>query len=86
MTAGRGTRREPRLRLIATFPTTTAAIAMERDCRRAGLPGKLIPVPRSISASCGMAWCALPEEREVLEGAVPSDPAIRVEGWYYVMF
>ena len=47
---------------------------------------RLIPVPRSISASCGMAWCALPEEREVLEGAVPSDPAIRVEGWYYVMF
>jgi len=77
---------EPSLRLIATFATTHAAISMERLCRARGLPGKLIPVPRSISASCGMAWCAQPEEREVLEGAVPSDSAIRVEGWYYVMF
>ena len=74
------------LRLIATFATTHSAISMERLCRAQGLPGRLIPVPRSISASCGMAWCALPEEREVLEGAVPSDPAIRVEGWSYVMF
>ena len=79
MTAGRGTRREPRLRLIAT-----AAIAMERDCRRAGLPGKLIPVPRSISASCGMAWCAPPEDRPALE-RLTEERAIPAEGWYYVM-
>ena len=84
MTTRRGTRREPRLRLIATFPTTTAAIAMERDCRRAGLPGKLIPVPRSISASCGMAWCAPPEDRPALE-RLTEERAIPAEGWYYVM-
>lgn len=42
--------------LVATFPTTTAAITMERLCGQLGLPGRLIPVPRSISASCGMAW------------------------------
>lgn len=75
---------EKALRLIATFPTTTAAMMMERRCREAGLPGRAIPVPRSISASCGMAWCAAPEDRAVLEGLTVAQ-AIPVEGWYYVM-
>ena len=71
------------LRLIAVFPTTTAAMAMERSCRREGLPGRTIPVPRSISASCGLAWCAPPECRETLE-KLARDRAVPVEGWYYV--
>ena len=33
-------------RLIVTFHTTTAAMGMEIACSRAGLPGRLIPVPR----------------------------------------
>ena len=39
-----------------------------------------------ICGDFGFLWNGSQEEREVLEGAVPSDPAIRVEGWYYVMF
>ena len=74
--------REKSLRLIVTFPTTTAAIAMEKVCRAQALPGRLIPVPRCISASCGMAWCAPPEAREALEKAV--EGALPAEGWYYV--
>lgn len=72
------------LRLIATFATTHSAISMERLCRAQGLPGRLIPVPRSISASCGMAWCALPEDRPALE-RLTEERAIPAEGWYYVM-
>ncbi len=72
------------LRLIVTFPTTTEAIFMEKTCRGSQLPGRLIPVPRSISASCGMAWCAPTEAREALEQAVQAH-GITVEGWYYVM-
>lgn len=79
-----GTGREKFLRLIATFPNTTAAMAMEQLCRKEGLPGRVIPVPRSISASCGMAWCAQPECRETLE-KLTRDRAVPVEGWYYVM-
>ena len=74
--------REKALRLITTFPTTTAAITMEKLCHQAALPGKLIPVPRSISASCGMAWCAPPEAREALED-LTARRSIPVEGWYY---
>ena len=59
-------------RLLVTFHTTTAAIMMEKRCAEAGVPGRLIPVPRVISASCGMAWSAPPEAevrvREIADG------------------
>lgn len=45
-------------RLVITFHTTTEAMAMERLCKDLGAPGRLIPVPRQISAGCGLAWCA----------------------------
>ena len=65
--------REKRECTVITFDTTAAAIAMEKLCLAHGLPGRLIPVPRSLSADCGMAWCAPPEAREVLENA-PGHP------------
>ncbi len=43
-------------KLVITFKNTTGAIAMERRCKENGIPGRLIPVPRSISASCGLCW------------------------------
>ncbi|MGC9372680.1 MAG: DUF3343 domain-containing protein [Thermovirgaceae bacterium] len=44
---------------IATFETTHMAISFERSCRKAGLAVKIVPVPRKISASCGLA-CRFP--------------------------
>ena len=52
--------------LIITFATTTQAMAMESFCTRENLPGRLIPVPREITAGCGLSWKAKPEEREML--------------------
>lgn len=51
-------------RLLITFPTTADAIRMERECEKRAIRGRLIPVPREISAGCGMCWCTDPEERE----------------------
>ena len=79
-----GQQREKKLWLVATFPTTMAAITMERLCGQLGLPGRLIPVPRAISASCGMAWRAPEEARAPLETMV-KEHFLPVEGWYYVM-
>ena len=62
--------RQKELKALFTFPTTTTAMAMEDLCRREGLPGRLIPVPRSITADCGMAWSAPAVERRRLEEAV----------------
>ena len=44
----------------------TWARAAEELFRRAGLPGRMIPVPSQIAAGCGLAWKALPQERDAL--------------------
>lgn len=56
--------------LIITFATTTQAMAMEQFCARENLSGRLIPVPREITAGCGLSWKALPEDRERLLAAL----------------
>ena len=54
------------MKLIITFHTTTEAMAMEKVCKEARTDGRLIPVPRAISAGCGLAWCAKMESEEAL--------------------
>ena len=56
--------------LIITFATTTQAMAMESFCTRENLPGRLIPVPREITAGCGLSWKAQPEDQELLLSAL----------------
>ena len=53
-------------KLVITFHTTTEAMAMEHACKEELADGRLIPVPRSISAGCGLAWCAKIESETVL--------------------
>ncbi len=53
-------------KLIITFHTTTEAMAMEKTCKETGAEGRIIPVPRAISAGCGLAWCAKPESEAAL--------------------
>ena len=59
-------------RVVVTFHTTAEAMATERVCRAAGLPGRLISAPRQMTADCGIAWSAPPETREALERALAS--------------
>lgn len=58
------------MRLIVTFETTAMALKIEAVCKAAGTSGRLIPVPREITAGCGLAWMAQPEVREQLERAM----------------
>lgn len=58
--------RKKELKLVVTFHTTADAMAMEKVCREQNVAGRLIPVPRAISAGCGLSWCAPTEEREAL--------------------
>ncbi len=73
--------REKRRRVIVTFPTTTAAMAMEKTCMEQEVPGRLIPVPREITAGCGMAWSAPPESREAVMRAAEA-AGIETEGFF----
>lgn len=55
------------LKLVVTFHTTADAMAMEKACKERNVPGRIIPVPRAISAGCGLAWCAgLPDREEIV--------------------
>ncbi|BFL48063.1 DUF3343 domain-containing protein [Lactonifactor longoviformis] len=73
--------RERVLKLVITFHTTAHAMAMEQGCRERNLPGRLIPVPRAISAGCGISWCADISDRQALEGFL-KDSQIEAEGVY----
>ena len=53
-------------KLIITFYTTTAAMAMECMCKAQGADGRIIPVPGNISADCGLAWCAEEKSEDAL--------------------
>ena len=56
--------RKKELKLVVTFHTTADAMAMEKACKEHNVPGRIIPVPRAISAGCGLAWCAELDEKE----------------------
>ncbi|MDO4549040.1 MAG: DUF3343 domain-containing protein [Clostridia bacterium] len=76
--------REKSMRLVVTFKTTTDAIAMETACRESGLAGRLIPVPREITAGCGMAWLAPVEDGKALADFMRK-AGLYHDGWYEMM-
>ena len=65
--------RKRETRLIAAFYTTCDAMAFEDYCHARGAEGRLIPLPKAISADCGLAWSAPPGDeaglRRLLDGA-----------------
>ncbi len=62
--------RQKKPALILSFARTTDAMAVEKFCMANELPGRLIPVPREITAGCGLAWKAAPEDEEALTSAL----------------
>ncbi len=58
--------------VVLTFSTTTAAMSMEKKCGEHKIPGRLITVPREITAGCGLAWKMTEEDYEAHKDAVES--------------
>lgn len=48
--------------IVLSFCTTLEAMEWEKQCQARQVPGRLIPLPREISAGCGLAWRMLPED------------------------
>lgn len=48
--------------MVLSFHTTSEAMAFEKQCLSNGFPGRLIPIPREITAGCGLAWRVPAEE------------------------
>ena len=76
--------RERSEKCVVTFRTTAAAMAMEKACKAEGLSGRLIPVPRSITAGCGLCWAGPPSSREALEALVIRE-RLAADGIYAVI-
>ena len=76
--------RKREMKLVVTFRTTADAMGMEKFCRDEGLPGRLIPVPRSISAGCGLSWCAETGDEPVLKQAM-EERRLEPEGIFRVL-
>lgn len=76
--------REKRLQLIISFESTANAMAVERFCMGNGLPGRLIPVPKEITAGCGLAWKAdITQKDELLKAFAREN--IEYDGVYELM-
>ena len=76
--------RKKELKLVVTFHTTAEAMAMEKACKEHNAPGRLIPVPRAISAGCGLSWCADLADREEIQ-AVMAQVGIQEEEMHECM-
>ena len=76
--------RQKEEKCVVTFRTTAAAMEMERTCKAAGVPGRLIPVPRTITAGCGMCWAAPPSAREAVEELVMARH-LMIDGIYAII-
>ena len=48
--------------IVLSFRATVDAMAWEKHCLAEHIPGRLIPLPRELSAGCGLAWRMLPED------------------------
>lgn len=56
--------------VYVTFYTTAEAFACAAACEKAGIDGRLVTVPRCLSAGCGMAWRSSADERAAIEALV----------------
>lgn len=65
--------REKSIKLVITFQLTADAMRFEAVCKKRNAPGRIIPVPREISAGCGMAWRADVTDREVLSRLIQEE-------------
>lgn len=59
--------------IVLSFRTTVEAMAWEKHCEAEAIPGRLIPLPKELSAGCGLAWRMLPEDWQMWRTHI--DPA-----------
>lgn len=60
--AGEG---EPDRKIVVSFDSTFDVMECEELCRAAAVPGRVVPLPGSITAGCGLCW-AMPFSGEAL--------------------
>lgn len=62
--------REKKNYMVLSFHSTTEAMSFEKQCLNHNIPGRLIPVPREITAGCGLAWRMMAEDYPLCQGKI----------------
>ena len=52
---------------VITFHSTADALAMERRAKELAIPGRMIPTPADIVATCGLSWMVERSQAEEVE-------------------
>ena len=60
--------------IVLSFRTTLDAMEWEKQCLAEKVPGRLIPLPREISAGCGLAWRMLPPVMNYASNSMLREP------------
>jgi hypothetical protein len=71
------------MRCLATFETTHMALKFEKNCRKAGLDVRVIPLPRELSSSCGLA-CSYPCDSRGAVDEIVRSARIDAAGFYEI--
>ena len=58
--------RQSRDFLVITFSETSDAMAAEKLFQERQIPGRIIPIPRQLSAGCGLSWRTEPDEQDAV--------------------
>lgn len=77
-------RRQRQQYLVVTFSSTAAALQWEQEARKAGFGGRLIPIPETLSAGCGLAWRDAPAQEMPLR-ALAERMKIPAEGYHLLI-
>lgn len=56
--------------IVVTFFNIADAVAFEKVCKARGISGRLIAIPRQLSAGCGMAWSSPVDLRDDIEALI----------------
>ena len=60
-------RKQETLALVVAFDSTASALAFAQHAKAEQFTGRLIPIPRTLSAGCGMAWRNTLDQREQID-------------------
>ena len=65
--------------IVLSFRATVDAMAWEKHCLAEHIPGRLIPLPRELSAGCGLAWRMLPEDWQAWESRLQKETTLHYD-------
>ena len=71
------------MRILITFHTTFYVLMLEKHAKERGLEGRISPVPRKYSASCGLSWIGPLDTKEALEKLI-SEKSIDIDKIYEI--